>query len=180
MGQTQHPAPPSAISALPAGVDESDIPAWASGTWPPPRLRVYESRRALRAGVALGLAATIGFASRAMWIAAPAAALLALGCGLLWFVRLPVLEFSEFGASVFLNGPFRRPLFAPWPRVRAVQRERDAGSGEVLVIEFEGAEPMRWPQSQLDSRLDRLLASIERMRGRQVPPGGSRGPAPQG
>jgi hypothetical protein len=162
-GQAQRQDPPPAGAAGPEDTQVLEVPAWAGGTWPPPRLRVYANRRWLRIGVALGLAGSAGFALAAQWLFALAAALLALWCGVLWFARLPLLEFSEFGACLFLNGPYRRPFFAPWTRVGAVGRERRAG-GDSLVLDLTDGDPLHWPARALDGNLERMLHEIAKLR----------------
>jgi hypothetical protein len=43
-----------------------------------------------------------------------------LGWGLRLLIRLPIIEASELGIAIWFHGPYRRPFFVPWSRVRAV------------------------------------------------------------
>ncbi len=54
------------------------------------------------------------------WIALGAALLTMVGCGWRLLVQLPIIEASELGIAIWFGGPYRRPFFAPWGRVRAV------------------------------------------------------------
>jgi hypothetical protein len=54
-------------------------------------------------------------------------ALGAVGSGLRLLLQLPIIEASELGIAVWLYGPYRRPFFAPWSRVRAVALTRVRG-----------------------------------------------------
>jgi hypothetical protein len=59
-------------------------------------------------------------------------ALTAIGCGLRLVAQLPIIEASELGIAIWFHGPYRRPFFVPWSRVRAVvlTRVRPANSAD--------------------------------------------------
>jgi hypothetical protein len=44
----------------------------------------------------------------------------AFWCGFRLLVQLPIIEASELGIAIWFDGPYRRPFFAPWDRVRGV------------------------------------------------------------
>jgi hypothetical protein len=54
------------------------------------------------------------------WICLGAALLTMVGCGWRLLVQLPIIEASELGIAIWFGGPYRRPFFAPWGRVRAI------------------------------------------------------------
>jgi len=54
------------------------------------------------------------------WIAVGAGLLTMVGCGWRLLVQLPIIEASELGIAIWFSGPYRRPFFAQWGRVRAV------------------------------------------------------------
>jgi hypothetical protein len=122
----------------------------------PRAVRIMPSRSGLWAGLAAGLAAAAVFGWLApaapgqvpialCWIAFGLSALTAIGCGLRLLMQLPIIEASELGIAVWLHGPYRRPFFAPWSRVRAVSltqvRSADAAPGaaarDALGIELD-------------------------------------------
>jgi len=97
----------------------------------PRAVRIMPSRSALWAGLAAGLASAVvfGWLARAplgqlpialCWIAFGLSALTATGCAWRRLMQLPIIEASELGIAVWPHGPYRRPFFAPWSRVRAV------------------------------------------------------------
>jgi len=67
------------------------------------------------------------------WLALIASAACSIGSALRLLLQLPVIEASEFGIAVWLHGPYRRPFFAPWSRVRGIgltqARRADAAPG---------------------------------------------------
>ena len=79
------------------------------------------------------------------WLAVSLAAACSIGSALRLLLQLPVIEASEFGIAVWLHGPYRRPFFAPWSRVRAIAltqaRRADAAPGagalDAVGIELE-------------------------------------------
>jgi len=101
----------------------------------------------LRAGLAAGVALTavfVWFAGHARgelprpvtWIAIGLSALVAIGSGVRLLLQLPIIEASELGIAVWFHGPYRRPFFAPWNRVRAIVltrvRTADHATGAAL------------------------------------------------
>jgi hypothetical protein len=115
----------------------------------------------LAAGLGLGLAmflshgspvsnphrsvSTIGF-----WSAVAILLAAAFWCGFRLLAQLPIIEASELGIAIWLDGPYRRPFFAPWDRVRAVvlTRVRSAfpASREALGIELVQDDLFRLPR----------------------------------
>ena len=61
-----------------------------------------------------------GLPAALLWIALGLSALLAAGSGLRLLLQLPLIEASELGIAIWFHGPYRRPFFAPWSRVRAI------------------------------------------------------------
>jgi hypothetical protein len=64
-----------------------------------------------------------------LWVMLGFNAGLALLLGLRVLVQLPLIEASELGIAIWLNGPYRRPFFAPWSRVRAIVLTQARGPG---------------------------------------------------
>jgi hypothetical protein len=97
----------------------------------PLAVRIMPRRSVLWAGLGAGLAsaAFFGWLAHASagrlpiglcWIAFGLCALIAIRSGLRLLIQLPLIEVSEVGIAVWLHGPYRRPFFVPWSRVRAV------------------------------------------------------------
>lgn len=67
------------------------------------------------------------------WIVFALGAVTAIGAAIRLLLQLPIIEASELGIAVWLYGPYRRPFFAPWSRVREVGltqvRSADAAPG---------------------------------------------------
>jgi len=89
------------------------------------------------------------------WIALGAALLTMVGCGWRLLVQLPIIEASELGIAIWFGGPYRRPFFAPWGRVRAiVLTQVQAGKGgaapgsilPALGIELDCDDRFRLPE----------------------------------
>ncbi len=80
-------------------------------------------------------------------------ALLAIGCAFRLVAVLPIIEASELGIAIWFHGPYRRPFFAPWNRVRAIVLTQVArppgatrtGRREALGIEFVQDDQFRIP-----------------------------------
>jgi len=115
-------------------------------------------------------------------------------CAFQWVARLPAIEFSELGVCAWLHGPYRRPFFVPWNRVRAARRgsatpganastviraadalclqiaEDDEfripaiAAGARMPVRGAGPSELAWPQRMLDDPIDSLLDSIARIR----------------
>jgi hypothetical protein len=122
----------------------------------PLAVRIMPRRAVLWAGLGAGLAsaALLGWlAAHARagplsiglcWVALGLCALIAIRSAVRLLIQLPLIEVSEVGIAVWLHGPYRRPFFAPWSRVRAVAltrvRNADAAPGaatrEALGIEL--------------------------------------------
>ncbi|HEY4039787.1 MAG TPA: hypothetical protein VGM15_13280 [Burkholderiaceae bacterium] len=132
----------------------------------PRSVRIMPSRSALWAGLAAGVALMFacGWLMRdpqralpiaLIWILLGLAALTAIGCAARLLLQLPVLEASEIGIAIWLYGPYRRPFFAPWSRVRAVAltrvRPRDAPHSaparDALGIELIHDDPSGLPRA---------------------------------
>jgi hypothetical protein len=101
----------------------------------PLAVRIMPRRSVLWAGLAVGLAlaALLGWlahasagrlASGLCWVAFTLCGLIAIRSGLRLLIQLPLIEVSELGIAVWLHGPYRRPFFAPWSRVRAIALTR--------------------------------------------------------
>ncbi len=100
----------------------------------PLSVRIHPNRARLRAGALAGLtlavlvalpgapiAGLIGADTPALKaLLVVAALLLAAGCGFRLIAMLPIIEASELGIAIWFHGPYRRPFFAPWSRVRAI------------------------------------------------------------
>jgi len=97
----------------------------------PRAVRIFPRRRSLRTGLAAGVALTavfVWFAGHARgelprplaWIAIGLSALVAIGSAVRLLLQLPIIEASELGIAIWFHGPYRRPFFAPWNRVRAI------------------------------------------------------------
>jgi hypothetical protein len=121
----------------------------------PLAVRIMPRRAVLWAGLGAGLASAgfSGWLAHAAagplriafcWIAFGLCALIAIRSGVRLLIQLPLIEVSEVGIAVWLHGPYRRPFFAPWSRVRGVAltqvRSADAAPGaaarEALGIEL--------------------------------------------
>ena len=109
------------------------------------------SRFVLRVGLAASLTSTFAFFWLARgthgWLPAPLywtafglSALAAIGCALRPLLQLPLIEASEVGIAVWLHGPYRRPFFAPWSRVRAIRLTRVRSAGGVAARDALGIE----------------------------------------
>jgi hypothetical protein len=132
----------------------------------PRAVRIMPSRSPLWAGIAAGVAMVLvcGWLAHGtqrplpiavIWILFALAALTAIGSAVRLLLQLPVLEASELGIAVWLYGPYRRPFFAPWSRVRAVAltrvRAADATNSahprDALGIELIHDDPSGLPRS---------------------------------
>jgi hypothetical protein len=113
----------------------------------PRAVRILPRRSSLRAGLAAAVALTAifgWFAGQAhgplprplAWIAIGLSALVAIGSAVRLVVQLPIIEASELGIAIWFHGPYRRPFFAPWSRVRAIvltrARAADDAPGSVM------------------------------------------------
>jgi len=101
----------------------------------PLAVRIMPRRSVLWAGLgaSLALAALLGWLAHASeghlvialcWIGFAVCALIAIRSGLRLLIQLPLIEVSELGIAVWLGGPYHRPFFAPWRRVRAIALTR--------------------------------------------------------
>jgi hypothetical protein len=130
----------------------------------PKAVRILPNRLALRLGLGAGLTlcsalmiegpptggrdaalALIGY-----WSAFAVGALAAIGYAVGLVVQLPVIEASELGLAVWLEGPYRRPFFAPWSRVRSIMLTRmgpagGSGARDALAIELDPEDRLRLP-----------------------------------
>jgi len=87
------------------------------------------------------------------WLALGLCASCAIVSALRLLLQLPLIEASEFGIAVWLHGPYRRPFFAPWSRVRSIAltqaRRMDAGPDasalDALGIELDCDDRFRPP-----------------------------------
>jgi hypothetical protein len=204
-------APPTTAGHPAAGNAAAAARGKAAADWPPPRLRVYASRARLRFGLAAGTMAVVGPlaaphllavlapghhapAPALRWIGVLAGLFLVLRCVYQWVARLPVIEFSELGVCVWMHGPYHRPFFVPWNRIRAAHRGstlEDASAGtlirdaDALCLQIDeddrvripdiaagarmpvrGAGPseLAWPERLLDDRIEPLLEAIAAIR----------------
>jgi hypothetical protein len=121
------------------------------------------SRFILRAGMAASLTSTLAFfwlaRSTHGWLPAPLcwtafglSALAAIGCALRLLLQLPLIEASEFGIAIWLHGPYRRPFFAPWSRVRAVRLTHVRSASGVAARDALGIELNRDDRFPLPAR----------------------------
>jgi len=89
---------------------------------------------------------------------------LALLLGVRALVQLPIIEASELGIAIWFHGPYRRPFFAPWSRVRTIvltqARSADAASAlrDALGIELIQDNQFRLPA---DLPRDEVAAGTE-------------------
>jgi hypothetical protein len=132
----------------------------------PLTVRIMPTRSALWAGFDAGVASMVIFGwlahdrnralpSSLVWIVIGVSALIALGSGLRLLVQLPVIEASELGIAVWPYGPYRRPFFAPWSRVRAValtqvrraNEATGAAARDALGVELNHDEQLVVPRS---------------------------------
>ncbi len=130
----------------------------------PRTVRILPGRFRSWAGLAGGLALAviflwlaIGSPGRAAaifnWLALACLVLTATGPGLRLLLQLPLIEASELGIAIWLNGPYRRPFFAPWKRVRAIvltkarsaQAADGSGARDALGIELDQDDAFRLP-----------------------------------
>ena len=126
----------------------------------PRALRILPNRRALQLGLGAGLmlcsalmlhgppaAGPPELAPAGYWSALAAGAIAAIGCAARLLVQLPVIEASELGIAVWLEGPYRRPFFAPWRRVRSIVLTRvgPAGGRDALGIELDQDDSFHLP-----------------------------------
>jgi hypothetical protein len=207
------PAAPGHAGGAAAGTVAATATGKPTGDWPPPRLRVYASRTRLRVGLAAGVAAAVGPlaaphllsalgpelgalapAPGLRWIGVLAGLFLVVRCAYQWVARLPVIEFSELGVCAWLHGPYHRPFFVPWKRVKAAHRgstlpgtdagtvirahdalclqiEEDDGlrippiaAGTRMPVRGAGPSELAWPERLLDERIDALIESIAAIR----------------
>jgi len=87
---------------------------------------------------------------------------LTVGLAILFAVRallaLPIIEASELGIAIWLYGPYRRPFFAPWKRVRAIvltQARSTTAGARATVRDALGIELIQDDQFHLPSNLSR-------------------------
>lgn len=129
----------------------------------PRAVRILPSRFALRAGLAAGLILCSGLVLHGVppagrdpglaligyWAGLVAGAGAAIGCAVRLVLQLPVIEASELGIAVWLEGPYRRPFFAPWSHVRSIvlTRVRPGGAAacDALGIELDQDDRVRLP-----------------------------------
>jgi hypothetical protein len=127
-------------------------------------LRIMPNGVFLRVGLAgsIALATVLGWLARdphpllaaaLCWIGLGACVLGAAVCAVRLLLQLPVIEASELGIAIWFHGPFRRPFFAPWSRVRAVVltqvRAANAAAGagrDALGIELVQDNQFRLPE----------------------------------
>ena len=108
----------------------------------PRAIRILPTRLVPRAGIGAGLSLCSGLALYgpppagdaklaliAYWAAIAAGAITAIGCAVRLVLQLPVIEASELGIAVWLQGPYHRPFFAPWSRVRSIVLTRTGPDG---------------------------------------------------
>jgi hypothetical protein len=101
-----------------------------------------------------GLADTV-----ASWAAFALFALLGVGCAFRLAAGLPIIEASELGIAIWLHGPYHRPFFAPWSRVRAIvltqvarsRRAGGAGQCDALGIQLVLDEQFHIPDFRDDA-----------------------------
>jgi hypothetical protein len=101
-----------------------------------------------------GPVAHLAWGGRWYWAALVLCALIVIAAALRLLAQLPFIEASELGIAVWLYGPYQRPFFVPWTRVRAVvlTRVRRAGSArrarprKALGIELIQDGQFRLPQ----------------------------------
>jgi hypothetical protein len=161
-------------------------------------IRVMPSRRWPRVGVACGIGlALLAVALRG--VTPPTASIALFGIGALLAVaaaarmiaQLPIIEVTELGIALWLQGPYRRPFFAPWGRVRSIGLVRIASqrSARALSIEFvedgafrvpqppagahapvRGADPvtLSWPSDAIDGTATTWVRRMSAMRGAEL------------
>jgi len=136
----------------------------------PRTVRIMPSRTALWAGLATGIASMLvcGWLARdpqhalpiaVVWIVGGLAALVAIGSAVRLLLQLPIIEASEVGLAVWLYGPYRRPFFAPWGRIRAVALTRvhpvhaahSARTRDALGIELNHDGPTGLPTAAMST-----------------------------
>ena len=100
----------------------------------PLSVRIPRNRTMLRLGLSAALTALavlvvqawpgsnprVPVSVSAFWAAFALFALIGAACAFRLVASLPVIEASELGIAIWLRGPYFRPFFAPWSRVRAV------------------------------------------------------------
>ena len=97
----------------------------------PRAVRIPPSRTGARAALVAGFASAAlcgwlahdpprGLPAALFWSTLGVSALVAAGSGLRLLLRLPLIEASELGIAIWFHGPYRRPFFAPWSRVRTI------------------------------------------------------------
>jgi hypothetical protein len=123
------------------------------------------------AGVGVGVASAIGLgwlaaqpsARLLCWVVIGVALVVALASAVRLLLQLPIIEASELGIAVWFHGPYRRPFFAPWKRVRAVVLTRvramdapRAGVRDALGIELDRDErsPLPIPGPGADAPIE--------------------------
>ena len=90
-------------------------------------------------------------------------ALIGLGCAFRLVAGLPIIEASELGIAIWFHGPYRRPFFAPWNRVRAVvltQIAHSHRSGRASPCDALGIELVQDDQFQIPDFPDHAHAPV--------------------
>jgi hypothetical protein len=147
----------------------------------PRAVRILPSRLALRGGLAAGLMLCSGLillgaphggrepglALIGYWAGLAAGAAAALGCAVGLVLQLPVIEATELGIAVWLEGPYRRPFFAPWSHVRSIVLRADPTGRRALGIELNADAAhadLAWPTRSISGDARRWVETLTLMK----------------
>jgi len=115
------------------------------------------------------------------WAALIAGLAIAAACALGLFAQLPIIEVSELGVTIWLNGAFHKPFFAPWKQVRRIGRRQirlpsTRAPIDALCIEFVEDLAFRLPDIAAGPAAPLLLAGTAEL---AWPARSLAGPAPR-